>query len=82
MNREDILTKVEEIFRDLLDEEDYALTENTAPENLSDWDSLFHITLIASVEDEFKIKFATDSIATVKNAGILLEMIAQELSKS
>lgn len=80
MKRSEILEKLQDIFIDLLDDEDFALSEETSMETVPEWDSLLHITLIASVEDEFKIKIGTDEIAKAKSVGILADIIEQELA--
>ena len=80
MKRSEILEKLQDIFIDLLDDEDFALSEEISMETVPEWDSLLHITLIASVEDEFKIKIGTDEIAKAKSVGILADIIEQELA--
>lgn len=79
MKRPEIFTKVEDIFKDLLDDEDFKLTEEMSADDIQEWDSLFHITLIASIEDEFKISISTAEVAKAKNIGIVLDMIEREL---
>lgn len=79
MKRPEIFTKVEDIFKDLLDNEDFRLTEEMSADDVQEWDSLFHITLIASIEDEFKINISTAEVAKAKNIGIVLDMIEKEL---
>ena len=81
MNREEVFEKLQEIFIDLLDDETFELTDDTSMDTVSDWDSLFHITLIAAIEDEFKVKFATDAIPKAKNVDIIIELIMQGLNK-
>ena len=81
MNRTEIFAKLEEIFKDLLDDEAFKLSEEDSAETIDDWDSLFHITLVASVEDDFKVKLSTNDIADAKNIGTLIDLIEKELSK-
>lgn len=79
MKRQEIFAKVEDIFKDLLDDEDFKLTEEMSADDIQEWDSLFHITLIASIEDEFKISISTAEVAKAKNIGVMLDMIEKEL---
>ena len=37
---EKVLKKVEEIFRDIFDDEDIIITEETTADDIEDWDSL------------------------------------------
>ena len=58
MSREELLAKVNEVIRDVLDNEDLVITEETEALDVDGWDSLAHITIVATIEDEFDIKFA------------------------
>lgn len=79
MSRHEIFTKVENIFKDLLDDDNFKLKEEMNADDLQEWDSLFHITLVASIEDEFKISISTADVGKAKNIGVLLDMIEEEL---
>ena len=69
MTELDILKKVNEIFIDVLDDEDIVLTQETTANDVEDWDSLTHIQLIVAVEKQFKIKFTSSEIQAFKNVG-------------
>ena len=43
------------------------------------WDSLMHITLIGTVEDEFDIKFAMKDVVAMKNVGQMVDLIMEQL---
>ena len=82
MTKTYVYGKLETIFRDLLDDEEFKLTENVSMDTLEEWDSMFHITLIAAVEDEFKIHIFDDEIPRVKQADVLADVIMQEMEKN
>lgn len=49
--------------------------DDIKPENIQNWDSMGHINLIASIEEEFEVEFdpfeiadLLDSYTTIKNA--------------
>lgn len=75
MNHQEIMKKLEEIFRDLLDEEEFVLSEELTKEDLEEWDSLFHITLIATISDEFGIEFTTDDILAATDVPAILKIL-------
>lgn len=81
MTREEVFVKLQEIFVDLLDDDTFELTEEASMETVEDWDSLLHITLVAAVEDEFKISLSTDDIIDAKNVNALTDIILRELDK-
>ncbi len=82
MNRTEIFTKLEEIFKDLLDDEAFELKESDNAESIEEWDSLFQITLVASIEEDFKISLSTTDIAASKTVGALMGVIEKELNKA
>lgn len=76
MEKIEILTKVQDIFRDLLDNESIVLKSETTADDVDGWDSLIHIQLIVAIEKYFKIKFTSREILTWKNVGEMIDCIA------
>ena len=72
MEQNNCLVKVQEIFRDVLDNEDIVLDMQTTADDIEEWDSLSHIQLI---EKEFKIKFTSREILSWNNVGEMIEAI-------
>ena len=79
MGREEILERVNEIFQDVFDDEDIVVTEETTADDIEDWDSLMHITLISEVESEFGFKFQMKDVVGMKNVGEMLDIIAENI---
>lgn len=74
-----IIDKMQEIFRDIFDDEDLVITMETTAEDIDDWDSLTHMQLILEIEEEFSIKFTTDEIKSAKNVGEFIGYIESKL---
>lgn len=74
MNEREVYTKLEEIFEDVFDER-ISLSESTTADDVEDWDSLTHITLMAAVEQEFGIKFSMKEVSSMKNVGEMVSII-------
>ena len=62
MQNEALLEQVQDIFRDVLDDEEVVLTAESTAEDVEGWDSLTHIQLIVAIEKHFKIKFTSREI--------------------
>ena len=75
MEQNNYLVKVQEIFRDVLDNEDIVLDMQTTADDIEEWDSLSHIQLIVAIEKEFKIKFTSREILSWNNVGEMIEAI-------
>ena len=78
MEKKEILSKVNELFNDVLDDDSIVLQfENTASD-VEGWDSLTHIQLIVAIEKSFKIKFTSREILSWKNVGEMVDCIASK----
>lgn len=76
MEKNQILEEVQEIFRDVLDNEEIELQDATTADDIEEWDSLTHIQLIVAIEKHFKIKFTSKEILSWKNVGEMIDCIA------
>ena len=79
MEQTEILAKVQDIFRDVLDNDDIVLTPQTTADDVEDWDSLSHIQLIVAIEKAFKIKFTSKEILSWSNVSEMMESISSKL---
>lgn len=75
MEKNVILAEVQDIFRDVLDNEDIILANETVADDIEEWDSLSHIQLIVAIEKHFKIKFTSKEILSWKNVGEMIDCI-------
>jgi acyl carrier protein len=78
---DEILEEVNEIFKDVLDNDDIKLTSDTIADDIEEWDSLTHIQLIVAIEKHFKIRFKASEITSYKNVGEMVEGIREKLNK-
>lgn len=72
-----IKERLNEVFRDVFDDDSICVNENTTSNDIEDWDSLEHITLIAAVEDEFKMRFKMKEVSGMKNVGEMMAIISE-----
>ena len=79
MNRTEILEKLNEVFHDVFDNNDIVVTEQTDANDIEEWDSLIHITLISAVEDEFDVSFDMKTVVSMKNVGDMIDAIEEQI---
>lgn len=79
MTQKEILSKLTEIFRDVFDDRRLVITRDTTAEDIFDWDSLNHMTLISEAESEFGVKFKAKDVIGMQNVGEMIDRISEML---
>ncbi|MFR1831751.1 MAG: acyl carrier protein [Lachnospiraceae bacterium] len=79
MTRQEVFTKLDQVFQDVFDDEDIHVEDATTAEDIEDWDSLEHINLIVAVEHAFGIKFTMGQVTKMKNVGEMADIILEKL---
>lgn len=70
-----------EVFRQVFDDDSIQITRTTTADDIDAWDSLTHINLALAVEQKFKIRFALGEMQTLKNVGELIDMVEKKVKK-
>lgn len=78
MTKIEIMKKLNGIFREVFDDNTLKIAENTSAKDVDGWDSLMHITLIAEVEEAFRVKFTMKEITGMKNVGEMAAIIERK----
>lgn len=79
MNRDELLVQLQVLFRDVLNNNNIQLTEDTSAEDIDEWTSLTHVQLITSMEQTFNIKFALREMMSWQNVGEIMDSIEKKL---
>ena len=77
MNREEVIRRLNEVFRDVFGDDSISVSEETTSADIEDWDSIEHINLIGSVESEFGMKFKMREVSGMKNVGEMIDIICE-----
>lgn len=80
MTKIEILEKVQDIFRDVLDNDDIVVLPEQSADDIEEYDSLAHVQLIVAMEKEFGIKFKSKDILSWDNFGEMIDCIDSYLS--
>lgn len=79
MDMNTIFARLNKVFQDVFDDDSITVNPKTTANDIEDWDSLEHITLISAVEREFKMKFKMGEISSMKNVGEMAQIIASRV---
>ena len=81
MTREAVFERVNNVFRDVFDDETITVVDETTANDIEDWDSLEHINLIVAFEAEFQMKFTMGEVTGMKNVGEAVDVILARASQ-
>lgn len=79
MNENDILKRIQPIFRDIFDDEDIEVTAETTAADVEDWDSFAQMQIVMGIETMFGIKFSTDEVTEFKNVGDVIKAVISHI---
>jgi acyl carrier protein len=74
------LELMQSIFRDVFNDDALVLRPEMTAADVETWDSLTHINLIVGIEREFKVRFTTGEVASLKNVGDLATLVERKRS--
>ena len=77
MEREEVYERLNNVFREVFDDDSIVLNDNTTSDDIEDWDSFEHINLVVAVEEEFSFKIPMGKVVTMKNVGEKVDIILE-----
>ena len=79
MERKEIFENLNEIFRNVLDNDEIEVGETTRADDIEEWDSLSHIQMIVAIEKTFKLKFNSREVMKWDNVGEMVDTIMKKI---
>lgn len=76
-----IYDRLNEVFRDVFEDDSISVGPRTTAADIEDWDSLAHISLITAVEGEFRMRFKMGEVSSMKNVGEMVAIIASRAKR-
>lgn len=78
MTEKEIISAVQDIFRDVFDDKGLVIGRQTNSSDIEDWDSLAQINLVVAIEKQFKIKFNLEELVSFKNVGDMIDLMVSK----
>ena len=76
-----MMEQLQDVFRKVFQDKNLVISENTSSKDIKMWDSLTHLELIASIEEEFKIKFSFEEVMKFNTVGDMIRVIEKNILK-
>ncbi len=80
MQKPEIETKLKTIFHSLFNVELEKITAESSPDNIERWESMQHLALVTSIEEEFGIALNEQDIVEMLNFGLTLEIVSSAVN--
>lgn len=79
MTRQEINERLNGVFAEVFDDDTITVSDNTTAKDIEDWDSLAHLTLMSSIEEEFGVEFSLGEINSFTKVGDLMDCIEKKI---
>ena len=79
---EELLPSVKAAFISAFGVDPQSITLDTVPEQVPGWDSMGHVTLASSLEQEFGVTFDVDDLMAMENVREICRIVHSKLSKA
>ena len=73
--------RVNQVFRDVFDDDRIEIFDAMTAADLVEWDSLSHITLVLAVEKEFGIRLVAAEVGKLANVGEMIHLLVQRATR-
>lgn len=79
MERKEIMEKLQDVIREVVDNEDVILSDNLVASDVDGWDSLAQVLIVGEIQNEFGVKFTSGEINALANVGELVDAIMSKM---
>ena len=79
MEKEEVMQKLQEVFREVFVNDDIVITRDTVAEDIDEWDSIAHIELASRIEEVFGITLGGKEILSWDDVGEMVDAIFAKL---
>jgi acyl carrier protein len=80
MDQAEVYSGLQDIFRDIFDDDEITLTAATSAADIPEWDSFNHVNIIVASEMRFGVKFRAAELDELKNVGDFVGLLQKKLN--
>ncbi len=78
--RDALMDQVRQIAADIFKLPLEAITDRSSPETVENWDSLQHVNLVLSLEQDFKVQFLPEEIVEMSSIAHIALLIEKRMA--
>lgn len=80
MTRDEIITKLTPIVREMLQDETLNINDEMSPANVATWTSMSFMMMLKEIENQFGIEFKMMEILRLQNMGAIIAAIDSKVN--
>lgn len=73
--RKAIRDRLNVVFQEVFDDDSIEIFDEMTADDIDEWDSLMHITLVVAVEKEFDVRLNAAEIGKLENVGAMIALL-------
>ena len=74
-----MIEKIQEIFKDVFDNEELLISQETTSKDIDEWDSMAQIDIIVALENEFGLKFTIEEVQKLTSIKSMISTLSKKL---
>lgn len=79
MERKEVMSKLQMIIRDVVDNDEVVIDDETKATDVDGWDSLAQVLIVGELQNKLGVKFTSTEINELANVGELVDAISKKL---
>lgn len=79
--RDKITARLQTLFRDVFDDESIEIRDEMTAEDVDEWDSVSHISLVLAIEQEFGLRLSAAEIGGLANVGAMISLLIERATR-
>lgn len=77
LSYDDTKRRLQAVFHDVFDDDTIEIYDAMTADDLDEWDSLSHITLVLAVEREFGVKLKAAEVGNLADVGAMIRLLRE-----
>ena len=73
--RKQVKEQLNKVFQEVFDDDGIQIFDEMNSDDIEEWDSLIHITLVVAVEKEFGLELNATEVGKLENVGAMIDVI-------
>lgn len=74
-----VLDRLNDVFQEVFEDDELVIERNLTANDIDDWDSLTHVSLVLAVEREFDIRLSSSEVTSLKDVGQFIDLIEEKM---